>query len=104
MNQLVIPTLGLLPTYRGLLTTQLYIGATIFMDHFSDLIYVHLMIEMNVQTITNAKEAFGCLAHSYNVKFLHYHADNSLFDTAQSKTSIKDANQTLSFCGVNAHH
>ena len=62
------------------------------------------MTVMNGQTTTEAKEAYDRLALSYNVTNLHYHADNGLFDTAAFKTSIKHANQTLSFCGVNAHH
>ena len=62
------------------------------------------MTEVNGQTTTDSKEVFDRLAHSYNVKILHYHADNGLFDTAKFKTCIKDSNQTLLFWGVNARH
>ena len=62
------------------------------------------MTVMNAKSTTEAKEAYDRLALSHNVTNLHYHADNGLFDTAAFKASIKHANQTLSFCGVNAHH
>jgi hypothetical protein len=40
VDQLVSPTPGFVPTHRGRPTTQRYIGATVFVDHFSDYTYV----------------------------------------------------------------
>ena len=62
------------------------------------------MTEMNATTTVEAKDAFERLMHSHDAKVKHYHADNSLFDTKHFKDSISIAKQTLSFCGVNAHH
>ena len=59
---------------------------------------------MNAKYTAKAKEAYARLALSHNITNVHYHADNGLFDTAAFKASIKHANQTLSFCGVNDHH
>ena len=80
--QLVSPTLGFVPCHRGIPTTKRYKGATVFIDHFSNFIYVHLMIDMNGEETLQAKQAFERVAASHNVAVKHYHCDNSLFDPA----------------------
>ena len=62
------------------------------------------MAEMNKETTLEGKYAFDGLLHSYKVSAKYYHADNGLFDTKVFNKLILTANQTLSFCGVNAHH
>ena len=81
-----------------------YIGATVFCDHYSDFTYVHLMTKMDAESTIKAKEAFERLASESGNIVRHYHADNGLFDTKAFKQSVRVAGQTLSFCGVNAHH
>jgi hypothetical protein len=76
----------------------------VFVDHFSDFTYIHLMTEMDAAATVAAKQAFERILHSHGVTARHFHADNGLFDTKLFKSSIEQANQTLSFCGVNAHH
>ena len=90
--------------HRGLPTIKQYIGATVFVDHYSDYTYIHLMTEMTAKATVEAKDAFERLAASHNVRIRHYHCDNGLFDTKSFKESIITARQTISFCGVNAHH
>jgi hypothetical protein len=104
IDQLVSPTEGFIPTHRGIPTTKRYIGATVFADHFSDFTYVHLMTTMDAASTVEAKLAFERLSSSYAVTIRHYHADNGLFDTKAFKASVTKGGQTLSFCGVNAHH
>lgn len=105
VDQLVSPTPGFVPTQRGIPTTKRYTGATVFVDHFSDFTYVHLMMgQMDAESTVEAKLAFERVCHAYGVQVKHYHADNGLFDTKLFKSSIVKAQQTLSFCGVNAHH
>ena len=58
VDQLVIPTPVLVPMHRGTTTTKRYIGATIFVDHFYNFTYAHLMTEMNAETTVEAKLAF----------------------------------------------
>ena len=104
VDQLVSPTPGFVPIHRGRPTLQRYKGATVFVDHFSNFTYIHLMTEMDGNTTVEAKQAFERLAHSHKVPIKHYHCDNGLFGTNIFKQSIEKANQTISFCGVNAHH
>jgi len=103
-DQLVSPTPGFMPTHRGRPTKTRYIGATVFVDHYSDFTYVHLMSKMDAAATVEAKMAFERVAKDHGVRISHYHADNGLYDTKLFKESIRVADQTLSFCGVNAHH
>ena len=89
---------------RGKAAKARYVGATVFVDHFSDLTYVHLMTNLDGDSTVEAKLAFERFAKSHGVHIQHYHANNGLFDTKVFKASIRTAGQTLSFCGVNAHH
>jgi hypothetical protein len=104
VDQLVSPTAGFVPTHRGRPSLTRYIGATVFVDHFSDFTYVHLMTALDAPATVEAKLAFERVLDSHGAVARHYHADNGLFDTAVFKASINKAGQTLSFCGVNAHH
>jgi hypothetical protein len=104
VDQLVSPTAGFVPIHRGRPSLVRYIGATVFVDHFSDFTYVHLMTDMDAAATVAAKQAFERILRSHGVTAHHFHADNGLFDTKLFKSSIDQANQTLSFCGVNAHH
>jgi hypothetical protein len=104
IDQLISPTEGFVPTHRGTPTTLRYQGATVFVDHFSDFTYVHLIYKMDGESTVEAKLAFERVASSHGVNVLHYHADNGLFDSKVFKESVAKGNQTLSFCGVNAHH
>ena len=58
VDRLVIPTPGFVPTHRGTPTIKRYIGATVFVDHFSNFTYAHLMTEMNAEATVEAKLAF----------------------------------------------
>jgi hypothetical protein len=105
VDQLVNPTPGFVPTHRGRPTTKRYIGATVFANNFSDFTYVHfLMTKMDAESTIEANLAFKRVSSSHGVTIRHYHSDNGLFDMKAFKNSISKVGQTLSFCGVNAHH
>ena len=84
---------------------QRYEAAMVFVDHFSDFTYVHLMVgKLDMAATVQAKLAFERVAASHGIKIQHYHCDNGLFDTKVFRSSVQQSSQTLSFCGVNAHH
>ena len=62
------------------------------------------MTALNGETNVEAKLEFERVCNGHGVHILHYHADNGLFDTKAFKGSVTKSQQTLSFCGVNAHH
>ena len=45
--QISRPTPFFIPTLRGRPATQNYVGATVFIDHFSDFTYIHLMEKLD---------------------------------------------------------
>ena len=105
VDQLVSPTPGFVPTHRGRPTLQRYKAATVFVDHFSDYTYVVLMIgDPTAKTTVDAKLEFERVMAQHGVKVRHYHCDNGLFDTKDFKAAVSGAGQSISFCGVNAHH
>ena len=55
VDQLVSPTPVFVSTHRVNPTNKWYIGATVFVDHFSNFTYAHLMIEMSSETTVEAK-------------------------------------------------
>ena len=88
VDQLVSPTPGFVPTHRGTTTTKRYIGDNVFVDHFSNFTYAHLMMEMNAETTVETKLAFEQVFNAHGVQVTHYHEDNGLFDTKAFKASV----------------
>ena len=70
---------GFVAQLKGKLTTQRYCAATIFVDHFSRLRYVHLMQSLSSEETLAAKKAFERFTQQHGVRILHYHADNGRF-------------------------
>ena len=68
VDQLVSPTPSSVPIHWLLPTKKRYVGATIFVDHYSDLTYCHLMDEMNATSTVAVKEAFQRMATSHGVR------------------------------------
>jgi hypothetical protein len=50
-----------------------------------------------------AKEAFEAFARNIGVRIQNYHSDNGRFADNGFMNSVKKQQQTISFCGVNAH-
>jgi hypothetical protein len=104
VDQLESTTPGMIAQLKGIPTTKRYTAATVFVDHFSGLGYVHLQKTTNADETVQAKQAFEAYADSHGVKVLHYHADNGRFAENKWRNACAAKGQTLSFCGVNAHH
>ena len=103
IDQLESSTPGLIAQLRGMPTKLRYRVATVFVDHYSRLSYVHLQKSTSAEETIQAKEAFECFTASHGMKVLHYHADNGIFADNKFKEHVFRNGQTLSFCGVNAH-
>ena len=52
---------GLIPQVRGILTKAWYRSATVFVDHYTDYMYVHLMTNTEGDTTLAAKNAYEYL-------------------------------------------
>jgi hypothetical protein len=62
----------------GFLTRKRYKYAMVFVDHYSDFSYVHLMQSQSAEEAVNAKQSFEDYAGSHGVEVKHYHADNGI--------------------------
>jgi hypothetical protein len=85
------------------LTKKRYTAATVFVNHYSKLKYIHLMTKLNSEETMEAKQAFEHFAEQHGICILHYHCNNGGFADNAFKNSCSAKGQRLIFCGVNAH-
>jgi Reverse transcriptase (RNA-dependent DNA polymerase) len=104
VDQLESSVGGLVGQLKGGLTKRRYKVATIFVDHFSDLSFVHLQTSTNAIETLQAKKEFERYARSAGVSIAHYHADNGRFSDNAWRDDVLKCGQRLTFCGVGAHH
>jgi hypothetical protein len=103
VNQMTSTEPGFYAQLKGKLTKKRYCCATIFVDHFSRLRYVHPQVDDTLIETVAAKRTFESFAAEHGVRILHYHCDNGQFADNAFKQACNDAHQQLTFCGVNAH-
>ena len=103
VDQMESTSPGFIAQLKGILTRKRYKAATIFVDHFSGLSYVHLQQSLSSVETIEAKRAFEKFATNYNVRVKHYHADNGRFADNLWLADIARQGQEITFCGVNAH-
>ena len=104
IDQLESPVLGFGPIAKGQPTVRKYRGALVFVDHASDFTYVHQHQHLTTDETIDAKHAFERLAEQHGVRILHYHCDNGWFVDKAFVDDIRAVHQTITFCGVGAHH
>jgi hypothetical protein len=64
---------------KGKPTIARYKAGTVFVDHFSDITYVHFQKTTSAIETIEAKEAFEKWSRSHGVNVKHYHAHNGRF-------------------------
>ncbi len=70
---------GFVAQFNVKLTTQQYKAATVSVNHFSGLRYIHMMTNTSSNKTIKAKLAFKQFATNHFVKIELYHADNGRF-------------------------
>jgi hypothetical protein len=103
VDQMILTHVGFIAQLKGTLTKKRYTAATVFVDHYSRLKYIHLMTKLTSKKTIEAKQAFEHFAEQHSVRILHYHCDNRRFADNAFKNSCSAKGQQLTFCGVNAH-
>jgi hypothetical protein len=104
VDQLVSTQVGFIAQLKGTLTKKRYTVATVFVDHYSWLKYIHLMTKLtSKETMEANKQAFEHFAKQHSIYILHYHCNNGCFVDNTFKNSCSAKGQQLTFCGVNAH-
>ena len=96
---------GLIAQLKGTPTNKRYNYATIFLvDHFSGkLSFVYLQQTISAAETLQAKHAFEQFAKDHSVRVEHYHADNGRFAETVWLADVAPQQQSITYCGVNAH-
>jgi GAG-pre-integrase domain len=102
VDQMQSPVPGHIAQVKGHPTKERYTAATVFVDHYSDVTFVHLQKTLNAKDTIEAKEAFERWARSCGTTINHYHADNGRFAETNFMAHVARMGQTITFCGVNA--
>ena len=103
VDQLESRTLGLIGHMKGTPTVQRYRCATIYVDHYSRLSYVHLQKQLTSDKTVQGKVAFETFCEARGVTVKHYHANNGRFADKGFVNHVGANRQSISYCGVNAH-
>jgi hypothetical protein len=103
VDQTILTQVGFIAQLKGTLIKKHYTVATIFVDHYSRLKYIHLMTKLTSEETMEAKQAFEHFAKQHGIRILHYHCNNQQFADNAFKNSCSAKGQRLTFYGVNAH-
>jgi transposase InsO family protein len=104
VDQLESSIPGFIGQMTGKLTRQRIVGSTVYVDHASDFSFVFHQTSMSSEETVKSKLAFEKFAASYGVNIKHSHAENGRFKDNLFMKSIEEKGQTITFCGVGAHH
>ncbi len=85
VDQMISMQVGFNGQLKGTLTKKCYTAATIFVDHYSRLKYVHLMTRLASEETIEAKRAFEHFAKQHGIRILHNHCDD--LQTTPSRTA-----------------
>jgi len=104
VDQIVSAQPGVVPQMHGQLTKDRIWGATVFVDHVSDYVYVHLMKDLTLEATLTAKKAYEKILTLAGHTVKAYRADNGRFADKGFHDACTERDQTIDFCGVGAHH
>jgi hypothetical protein len=103
VDQMMSTEVGFYAQMKGKLTKKSYRCATVFVNHYSHLRFVHLQVDDSSVKTVAAKHAFETFTAEHDVKIQHYDCNNGQFSDNAFKQAYHNAHQQLTFCGVNAH-
>ena len=104
VDQMESTTPGFIAQMKGGLTTKRYRAMTVFVDQFSGLSFVYAQQRLTSLETVQAKHAFERFAKSHGVFISSYHADNGRFADNMFIQDCERQQQSITYCGVNAHH
>jgi hypothetical protein len=103
VDQLESPVPGFVGQNKGYFYRKIYKVATIFVDHFSRMSFMHLQESTKGEATLLTKKAFEVHSASFGVSIQNYHADNGRFAEHLFLDHAKLHGQGISLCGVNTH-
>ena len=94
---------GLLWQTKGIATNHHYKYFSLYVNHASQFLYSFFQEGKTAAETLKGKHAFEAFALSKGIQIHHIHMDNGVFNSDVYKTDVTSQNQSISFCGVNAH-
>jgi hypothetical protein len=85
IDHMVSTHIGFFVQLKGGLTKKKYKAASIFVDHFLRLRFVHLMQDLSSKESVKAKRAFEQFTAEHGVTIHHYHCDNGHLSNSACK-------------------
>jgi hypothetical protein len=79
VNQMISTQVGFIAQLKGTLTMKCYTAATVFVNHYSRLKYIHLMTKLTSKEKMEAKQTFKHFAKQHSVRIFHYRCDKGQF-------------------------
>jgi hypothetical protein len=95
---------GLIAQLKGIPTKERYMLATIFVDHATDFTFTFFQRDSSSVETLRAKIKFERFSRSHGVTITHYHAENVRFIDSSWWSDVRDKGQTMTLCGISAHH
>jgi hypothetical protein len=99
VDQLILTQVGLIAHQKGTLTKKCYTAATVFVNHYSKLKYIHLMTKLTSEDTMEAKRTFEHFTKQHGVCILHYHCNKNNLQTTPSRTAAVQRVNVLLFVG-----
>jgi hypothetical protein len=87
VDQMILTQVGFIAQLKGTLTKKRYTAATIFVNHYLRLKYIHLMTKLTSEETMEAKRAFEHFAKQHGIHILHYHCNSGRFADNAFKNS-----------------
>jgi len=93
-----------IPQSTGILTHEKFGGSVLYVDHYSDFVYNHLITGTTSIATIESNQAYERVVATYGVKIKAYYTDNLRFNDNNFTGDCIRGGQTLTHCGVGAHH
>ena len=104
VDQIVSAQPGIIPKMSGFFTNQRLWGATTFVDHVRNYLYLHLMRDLSLTETLLSKSAMEKVMSQAGRTVKHYHAGNGRVADNGFIDAVNGKDQKITFCGVGAHH
>ena len=101
--QLDSPLPGFLYQLKVRLNSHQYRSATVFVNHFRRLSYVHIQSNLTSKKTLKAKQDFEAYSQKQGVIIRRYHTYNERFFDNALIESVNIQGKTVYYCGVNDH-
>jgi hypothetical protein len=103
VDQLQSSTPGYVDVFKGKPATAKYHAASVYVDHASRYTYIKCHFSTGSQEALEGKYRFEQMAATHGVKVKAYRADNGIMACHDFVQHVNVNQQTISYCGVNAH-